>query len=216
MTSVAVITTSLVAFAVGGFMFGGRYFTKHAHYREVRKYGNKFSLRLYEAHNIAETVVHDTDMRTAGSRGFRSLAGYIFGGTHDGSKISMTTPVQVEQLPAATTGSGGGEGGGGHIVRFFLPHGNGTPPIPLDTNVHIRAIPETLFAARDMPRTWDATLNGNRFAATAEELVRDVTAAGLHVIGLPIQLAYDPPWTPSIFRRNEVIVKVAEEGTNAG
>lgn len=194
----AVWGLAAVAGVGAAFIVGSRFVTPHARYTVLRRISPNVEVRSYDEHHVAETVVAETDMRAAGNKGFRSLAGFIFGGTTDGSKIIMTTPVAFERKE-----------GEGYVVRFFLPPQNGNaPPLPLDSRVHVRSVPAAHFAARRLPISIDA-LNSARFDAASADLVRDAAAAGLHVVGAPVQLSYDPPWTPFLWRRNEVIVQVA-------
>ena len=64
---------------------------------------NNIELRRYPTFIVAETWV-DGDMSEASNKGFRAIAGYIFGdnkaaGGTDSAKIAMTAPVTLE--PAA-------------------------------------------------------------------------------------------------------------------
>ena len=179
----------------------GRHVTAHAVYKVVRTVAapgrGAFELREYAAHHVAETAVPATDMRAAGSQGFRALAGYIFGGTADGSSIAMTTPVAL--APAAD----------GHVVRFFLPASDGAPPAPTNPRVRVRAVPASLLAVRALPVALES-LSSARFRAAADALERDAEAAGLVLErGRSVQFSFDPPWTPFFMRRNEVAVEVS-------
>lgn len=133
----------------------GRFVTPNARYTVQRRIDSlRLEVRKYEAHHVAETSVAETDMRAAGSRGFRALAGYIFGGTSDGSKIAMTTPVALER------------GDEGHVIRFFLPSGDTAPPAPLNARVRVRSVPAALMAVRSLSASMES-LDGACFAAAA-------------------------------------------------
>lgn len=183
----------------------GRHATPNAVYTIVRTIevpgGRPIELRRYERHHVAETRVPATEMRKAASQGFRALAGYIFGGTADGSKIAMTTPVALARDGLS----------GGHVVHFFLPGSLAAPPSPADSRVTIRAVPEALLAVRALPASFES-LDSARFRAESDELARDAAAAGLAVVdATAIQFSYDPPWTPWFMRRNEAAVEVRGE-----
>ena len=68
-------------------------------YRVEEQIGD-VELRRYEPYVVAETRV-SASLEQAGNRGFRLLAGYIFGGNTtaagDSTKISMTTPVTQDR-----------------------------------------------------------------------------------------------------------------------
>ena len=181
----------------------GRFATPNAKYTVLQTIqisgARPIELRRYEGHHVAETRVPATEMRKAGSQGFRVLAGYIFGGTQDGSKISMTTPVALAPRD-----------GSGHVVHFFLPGSLAAPPGPSDSRVNIRAVPEALLAVRALTASIE-NLDGARFRDAAEALERDATAAGFSVVNASaVQFSYDPPWTPWFMRRNEVAVEICQ------
>jgi hypothetical protein len=48
--------------------------------------------------------------------------------------------------------------------------------------------------------------------AAERVLMQKVAAAGFTPSGAPVFAFYDPPWTPSFMRRNEVMVEVAPVG----
>jgi SOUL heme-binding protein len=58
-------------------------------------------IREYAPSIVAEVEV-DGDRSEAANKGFRALAGYIFGGNKSAQKIAMTAPVTQEPQPAAS------------------------------------------------------------------------------------------------------------------
>ena len=50
---------------------------------------------------MAEVLV-EGDMDSASNKGFRLIAGYIFGGNDRNQKIAMTTPVTMEMASSVT------------------------------------------------------------------------------------------------------------------
>lgn len=58
-------------------------------------------IREYAPSIVAEVEV-DGDRSEAANKGFRALAGYIFGGNKSTQKIAMTAPVTQEPQPAAS------------------------------------------------------------------------------------------------------------------
>ncbi|MEO8461020.1 MAG: heme-binding protein, partial [Dokdonella sp.] len=63
-------------------------------FKTVLKDGN-FEVRDYPALVVAEVTVSG-EQKEAASRGFRLLAGYIFGGNKRRQSIAMTAPVAQE------------------------------------------------------------------------------------------------------------------------
>ena len=148
-------------------------------------------VRDYPALVVAEVSVAG-DQDEAGNRGFRLLAGYIFGGNTRKQSIAMTAPVvQSEQAGAWT-------------VRFIMPQGEtlASLPTPNDARVHLVAIPPARFAV--------VRFSGLAFAGDVakrtEELRAYVTQHHWQTIGAPVLARYNPPWTPWFMRRNEVML----------
>lgn len=88
-----------------------------------------FELRDYAATIVAEVSVKG-DQREASKKGFRLLAGYIFGGNRSRTKIAMTAPVTKTAQPlrdatgqkiAMTTPVTQIATGSEWLVRFTMP-----------------------------------------------------------------------------------------------
>lgn len=125
--------------------------------------------------------------------GFRSLAGYIFGGNEGGKKIAMTAPVHMEM------------GADSSRMSFVMPADltMDSLPRPNDPNVQLQRVPEEVVAVL----RFGGFSNDSKIAAHAGELLQQVEAAGLEPIGPVRFLGYDPPWQ-LLARRNEVVVAV--------
>jgi hypothetical protein len=204
MAALGIAAGAAAALYLAALLATSRLVTPNAKYTVLRTVrppsGEPFELRRYDAHFVAETDVAAPDLRAAGSAGFRPLARYIFGGTADGSKIAMTTPVALAD-----------HGGGAHAVRFFLPPSAGAPPAPADARVRVRAVPASLLAVRALPVALES-LDSARFSRAADALAADAARAGLAPDRAgAVQFSYDPPWTPFVLRRNEVALEVREE-----
>ena len=107
-------------------------------------------IRDYEAAIAAEVTVTGEHKRAA-NRGFRLLAGYIFGGNTRHQSIAMTAPVAQQRTgktiammaPVTHTLSDGA-----WIVRFTMPSGSSleTLPEPNDPKVKLRTVAPARFA----------------------------------------------------------------------
>ena len=83
-----------------------------------------FEIRDYPALTVAEVTVPGTQ-NEAISRGFRVLAGYIFGANHTRQTIAMTAPVAqapVSETIAMTAPVAQTQAAGQWVVRFTMPH----------------------------------------------------------------------------------------------
>lgn len=150
-------------------------------------------VRHYPEALSASVLRPGTHYREVANPGFRSLAGYIFGGNAEGRKIAMTAPVHMEM------------GADSSRMRFIMPEGLAMDslPRPDDPAVKLERLPaETVAVLR-----FGGFAKDERIAARSQELLERVKAAGLEPIGPVRFLGYDPPWQV-VARRNEVIVAV--------
>jgi hypothetical protein len=180
-------------------------------YRTVLKDG-AFEVREYPRLLAAEVTVPG-GQRDAASRGFRLLAGYIFGGNAGERKIAMTAPVA--QHPTGETIPMTGpvtqtRDADRWVVRFTMPSTYQTLdslPKPNDPRVVLREIPPARVAVlRFSGWAWRSDVEAKNGA-----LLAAVAAHHLHATG-PVTLAqYNPPWTLWFMRRNELMVALTPE-----
>jgi len=170
-----------------------------------------FEVRDYPALVVAEVTVSG-DQKEAASKGFRLLAGYIFGGNKRRQSIAMTAPVAqapTSEKIAMTAPVTQIQSAGEWVVRFTMPSAYSMEmlPEPNDPKVHLRLLPPTRFAVLQfsgLARTDDV-------AAKTAELEKLARTHRLRTIG-PASLAqYNPPWTLWFMRRNEVMIAVEPE-----
>lgn len=169
-----------------------------------------FEMRDYPALVAAEVSVSG-DRKDAASKGFRLLAGYIFGGNTRQQSIAMTAPVV--QAPAtsekiAMTAPVLQTGGGGNwVVRFIMPQGSTlkTLPKPNNPKVQLRAIPPSRMAVV----RFSGLVGQDAVDAKTLALTQFVKAQKLQPTGTPSLAQYNPPWTLWFMRRNEVMIPVA-------
>ena len=93
----------------------------------VRKYNN-FEIRFYNSATIATINSSAKTYKDLSGPGFQKLAGYIFGGNEANTKISMTTPVQMDINDSVST------------MNFVMPsaYTKENLPKPNDPNVLIK------------------------------------------------------------------------------
>ena len=177
-------------------------------FRSVLKDG-AFEIRDYPALVVAE-VTAPGGQSAAASRGFRLLAGYIFGGNARRQSIAMTAPVAQEpagEKIAMTAPVSQTRTADAWIVRFTMPRGYTleTLPRPNDARVRLRATPPTKLA---VIRFSGIAEPGNVAAKTAD-LSAWIRRRQLRPIGPAALAQYDPPWTLWFLRRNEVMIPIA-------
>ena len=148
-----------------------------------------------ELRDYLELTIVETPMPQEGggeNTGFGKLFRYITGNNKNRESIAMTTPVFISRDL--------------HTMAFVLPAKSSGEhvPVPLDSLVNIKKIPAGRFAV--------LRFSGSASAAKESEclaLLRSwIANKGLTADGLPIYGFFDPPWTPSILRRNEVMLRL--------
>jgi effector-binding domain-containing protein len=176
-------------------------------YTVGKKDGN-IEIRLYEPFIVAETVVDTTDFDEASNEGFRRLAGFIFGGNKVRQKIAMTSPVTTEQSQKiAMTAPVETERRGSSVrIGFTMPSEFTleTLPVPNDSRVTLRQVPARKLAVIRFSGRWTE----ENFREHSEELNTWIEKQGLKISGDPFIARYNPPFVPSFFRRNEVMIPV--------
>lgn len=152
---------------------------------EIRRYGPRVA---------AETTVTAGEEAARG-KGFRRLAGYIFGGNHTDTKIAMTAPVAQQA-----------ESNGDWVIRFFMPADKTMEslPRPDDPTVRLVTVPAETVAVRRFTGSGSPAA----IASQTASLMHTLGNAGLEPAGEPVAWFYDPPWTVPMLRRNEVAVSV--------
>lgn len=174
---------------------------------------NDIELRDYAPVTVAEVTTRG-DRNSAVNSGFRPLAGYIFATERTGDKIAMTAPVTQSRetiaMTAPVTQSKSSEKAGDNTwtVRFVMPakHGLDTLPKPATGDVQLKLIPATRRAAvRFSGVATDAVI------AQQEARLREwIVKRGLRAAGAPTYAYYNAPFTPGLFRRNEVWIEIAK------
>ncbi|MCJ8191200.1 SOUL family heme-binding protein [Sphingomicrobium aestuariivivum] len=155
-----------------------------------------FEIRDYPEYWVAETTAYG-DRRQAIRSGFRTLADYIFGRSHDGDTIPMTAPVIEER-----------QGGDRWTVRFVMPEGETAASLPAPpSGVRLSEVVGQRYGVirfSGAPGDYDLE---------AEELslrgwLRD---QGVQVTGGPLYAFYNSPAIPGPLRRNELWLPLAIE-----
>ncbi len=167
---------------------------------EIRTYGPMIS---------AEAEVQG-ERKAAMQEGFRLIAAYIFGANKPNAKISMTAPVQQQstQKIAMTAPVTQQTDGNRWTVGFIMPSKwtMETLPTPNDTRVTLKPIP----AKRMAVIRFSGTANDKVIGSKTDELRKYALEHKLATVGEPLLAFYNPPWTLPFFRRNEIMLELAE------
>jgi hypothetical protein len=167
-----------------------------------------FEVRDYPALVVAEVTVTG-EQKEAANKGFRLLAGYIFGGNRQKRSIAMTAPVAQESTSekiAMTAPVTQTRTGGEWVVRFTMPgsYSLETLPEPNDARVRLRVTPPARLAVV----RFSGRARSDNVAAKTAELSAWIRQRGLRPAGAASLAQYNPPWTLWFMRRNEVMVPI--------
>lgn len=160
-------------------------------------------VRDYASFLVARVTVDGPSGEALG-KGFRMLAGYIFGGNKGKAEVSMTTPVtqQAAQKIAMTTPVVQAGAGQEWTVSFMMPRDFTLQTLPTPDNPAIRFV--TVPASRQVVLRFSGWATAARVARKQAALDAIVAREGLHVEGPARTYYYDPPFALPWTRRNEV------------
>jgi hypothetical protein len=177
---------------------------------QVIEQDGAFELRDYAPYLVAETRV-DAGFEDAGSIAFRRLFRYISGANTAQRKIAMTAPVtqsrgDAGEKIAMTAPVTQVANDSGYTIAFVVPakYSLDTVPQPNDPSIRLREIPRQRVAAWRYSGRWTAA----NYRDSEQKLRAALAARGLTVTGGPALARYNPPFTPSFLRRNEILIGV--------
>lgn len=161
-----------------------------APYKVVRSDG-KFELRDYPALTVVETPMARGGSEADG--GFNRLFKFITGRNEAGQKIAMTTPVFMSGSDSNST------------MAFVMPAKMKAAevPKPSDGSVTVRELEPGRFAVL----RFSGGRNAENESKALSRLKAWMEAQGLKAVSSPVYGYFDPPWTPSFLRRNEVMLR---------
>lgn len=199
----------LAPLVAGCTLFGVRSGYEQPPYQIVDTVGG-VEIRSYGPRLVAQTIVASDDEMSARNTAFRLLAAYIFGDNVAKDDIAMTTPVAVEQqstqIDMTTPVETAAVDDNRYAMRFFLPSSLTleTAPAPTDPRVQLAIMPENMLAVL----RFSGSRRPSAVAERSEKLLGLLADSKWQPVGRPFTLFYDPPWTLSFLRRNEVAVSV--------
>ena len=169
-----------------------------------------FDIRDYPALTIAEVTVTGGQWRAA-NKGFRLLAGYIFGGNARRQEIPMTAPVVQaragETIPM-TTPVTQTEGPEGWVVRFIMPAGSTPDTLPAPNEKQVRLV--VTPPLRQAVVKFSGWALSGAVKARTDQLRAWMASRHLQPTGPATLAQYNPPWTIWFLRRNELMIPVGD------
>lgn len=209
MNTLYIIIGIIIVWSVWGY-FGSRVETTQYSVLESKSESQKgYEIRLYPEHIVAQTVVEGS-YKEALNKGFRIVAGYIFGGNTKKEKIAMTSPVvekgTLSESIAMTSPVMVSVEGESHTIAFGMPRSYTleTLPIPNDSRVQLVTIPEKKMAV--VLFSWSRA--DSRVQSKKNELLDLLKKDNVTIVGEVQYAGYNAPWTPPWMARNEVMVEI--------
>jgi Tfp pilus assembly protein PilE len=189
---ILVIVVVLLIIVIQSFTLISTNKTEEQKYSLIRKF-KQFEIRFYPSATIATISSNAKTYRDLSGPGFQKLAGYIFGGNEANTKISMTTPVQMDINDTGST------------MSFVMPsaYSKENLPKPNDPNVQIENTADEYVAVIK----FGGYASDKDLKFHTERLQNLLKENGIAFFGNYRFLGYNPPYQ-FIGRRNEVIVSV--------
>ena len=189
---------------------------------DVEREHEGYEIRRYAPY-IAAEVTMKGEFRDSMNGGFRKLADYIFGnnakiadgGSEKSESIAMTAPViereVVSEKIAMTAPVVEQETEvGARIVSFIMPrkYTMETIPKPNNPEVTLVEVPAKRFAVL----RFSGSVSQKKAEEKKQSLLGLLKRDNVETLGEPMLAQYNPPWTPPLMRRNEVLIELKGDG----
>ena len=165
-----------------------------AHQYEVLKDYGDFEVRRYEPALYSTVELDGSSYQEISGKGFRILAGYIFGDNAQSEKIAMTTPVTMDIDEKSK-------------MMFMVPSKYDRDQLPKPNNERIQ------FEEQEKKVMAAVTFGGwaddEKIAEHREKLKTMLREKGIGHTGEFLFLGYSPPFEV-MDRRNEVVVELTD------
>lgn len=160
-------------------------------YKVLKGYGD-FEIRRYAPALYTSVELNGSSYREISGKGFRILAGYIFGDNAKNEKIAMTTPVTMDIDEKSK-------------MMFMVPAKYSREQLPDPTNdrIQFEQQEEKVMAAI----TFGGWADDEKIAKYRSQLDAGLREKGIRHTGEFLFLGYSPPFEVTN-RRNEIVVEV--------
>jgi Na+-transporting methylmalonyl-CoA/oxaloacetate decarboxylase gamma subunit len=160
-------------------------------YKVIKTY-DEVEVRLYPKMVVAKTNLADKSFDDQGSNGFRTIAGYIFGGNEKNEKIAMTAPVVMNMGDSAS-------------MYFVMPksYDKAELPTPNSKNVQIVEVAEKTLAVI----SYGGFSSDEKIEKHRKQLDVILKKNKIQTKGAYMYMGYNAPWD-IINRKNEVAIEV--------
>jgi len=169
-------------------------------YEVIRKL-DKVEIRRYPKIIVAKVSNSESDS-------FGLLFRFISGNNKQKEKVKMTAPIVSQDVsqeikmtsPVLSEFSNQG------YMAFVMPSEFDleTTPLPIDSRLKIEEVPSRLVAVLRFSGSWSEA----HFEEKTKELLQELANAKVKTSGSVFTMLYNPPFTPSFLRRNEVAIEI--------
>jgi hypothetical protein len=165
--------------------------TETPEYTVLQKIGD-VEIRSYPSMVVAKTSLSNNSFDKQGSTGFRTIAGYIFGGNEKNEKIAMTSPVVMNMGDSAS-------------MYFVMPKSYKQEDLPVPSSSQVKIVAEASKTLAVV--TYGGYSSDKKIEAHVEKLKETLKKKGIQTKGDFLYMGYNAPWDV-IDRRNEVAIEV--------
>ena len=194
--TLGIIILVIAILLVGLKLYSNKTNSEIEHYNyTVLKSDNEIEIREYEASLFTAVTLKDNGYKDNSSRGFRVLAGYIFGGNDEQEKIAMTSPVSMSL-------------GESPEMMFMVPskYSKSDLPKPNDDSIEFKEVDVKKMAAI----RFGGWANDEKIEKYKVKLTNYLDQKQIEYTGNFLLYGYNPPY--EIFnRRNEVLVELVDQ-----
>ena len=162
-------------------------------YRVIKKLG-EVEIREYPSLILAQTSLKKSDYDEEGSNGFRTVAGYIFGGNQSQQKIAMTAPVIMTMGDSAS-------------MSFVMPSEYKMQDLPTPSSNQVKLIQENAKILAVI--RFGGYSSSEKIQKYADQLYLELKNNKLETRGKLLYLGYNAPWDVT-HRRNEVAIELVK------
>jgi effector-binding domain-containing protein len=192
MTKAIIITLFITLLTMGLFAFKSDGIEMPS-YRMIKKYGD-VEIRQYPAMVIAQTQLSQSSVDNNMNNGFRTIAGYIFGGNDQNQKIAMTAPVVMKMSDTAT-------------MYFMMPKKYSVNQLPKPNSNNVKILEESSRVLAVI--RYGGFSSEKKIEKYQKKLAEVISQNNLKTKGPYMYMGYNAPW--DVFnRRNEVAIEVVE------